>query len=128
MAQKRTTRAEPCNRTELAAALRREIGAGNYAIGSKLPSYRDLATRFRAAPNTVGEAIRMLAAEGVVLIKPNVGAFVAEPEQQPRSVSDQLRDTRAGLVGVRDQVRATQRTLSELEIKVTTLLGDLPTE
>ncbi|MEU4240788.1 PLP-dependent aminotransferase family protein [Actinoplanes sp. NPDC026619] len=47
------------------------------APGSQLPSVRALTARHQASPVTVAEAIRVLAAQGVVEARPGRGTFVA---------------------------------------------------
>ena len=68
-------RPEPPSRT-IAAALRDQITSGHYAPGDKLPSERDLATRFHSARNTAREAISILSSEGLVDVQHGRGAFV----------------------------------------------------
>lgn len=50
----------------LADALRRRILLGGYQVGARLPTERDLATALGVGRTTVREAVRTLAAEGLV--------------------------------------------------------------
>ncbi|WP_027344348.1 aminotransferase-like domain-containing protein [Hamadaea tsunoensis] len=59
----------------LAARLRTEIGG--LAPGERLPTSRDLVTRYAVGPVTVSRAIARLAAEGRVVTRPGSGTFVA---------------------------------------------------
>ncbi|MGI5351200.1 PLP-dependent aminotransferase family protein [Streptomyces sp. CA-250714] len=69
--------AERSSVAELAASLRKEVD--RYSPGEKLPSSRALVERFRAGPVTVSRALATLVAEGLVVTRPGVGAFRAEP-------------------------------------------------
>ncbi|WP_169736431.1 winged helix-turn-helix domain-containing protein, partial [Promicromonospora kroppenstedtii] len=46
------------------------------APGARLPSSRELVTRYGASPVTVQKALRTLVAQGAVETRPGVGAFV----------------------------------------------------
>ena len=74
---------------QLADTLRAQIADGAYPPGSKLPSYRQLRDSHHVALNTAQAAIRMLAADGLVEIRPASGAFVRER-------SDNGKDRRCG--------------------------------
>ena len=63
---------------QLADVLRAEIEAGSYPPGSKIPSYRQLRDAHHVALNTAQAAIRLLAAEGLVEIRPAQGVYVRE--------------------------------------------------
>lgn len=56
--------------------LRRKIELGELAAGDKLPSERSLAETFGVARNTAREAIRLLAAQGLVTIRHGSGVTV----------------------------------------------------
>ncbi|MBT1190116.1 GntR family transcriptional regulator [Streptomyces sp. CJ_13] len=53
-----------------AAALRADITAGTYAAGAELPGQRELAEKYGVAQNTMGQALRLLEAEGLVEMAP----------------------------------------------------------
>ncbi|MFI8852802.1 PLP-dependent aminotransferase family protein [Streptomyces sp. 891-h] len=72
---------------DLAASLRSELD--RYSPGEKLPSSRALVERFRASPVTVSRALAVLAAEGLVVTRPGVGAFRAEPRPAPGALQQQ---------------------------------------
>ena len=57
--------------------IREAIVSGEYAPGERLPQ-RKLAERYGVTPITVREALRGLAAEGIVRIEPKWGAMVTE--------------------------------------------------
>jgi DNA-binding transcriptional MocR family regulator len=53
--------------------------------GDRLPSVRDLMARHRASPVTVQQAIRQVAGEGLVEVRPGRGSFVAARQAAPRA-------------------------------------------
>lgn len=120
--------AESRSRSELADQLRALIQSGTYAVGDKLPGYRTLASQLRAAPNTIGEAIRLLAAEGLLVVKPNSGAYVSDPADRQGSAEDQLREARAGLLALRTQSHSVRQALDELDARMASMLDKLPPE
>ncbi len=60
--------------SRIAHALRDWISAA--APDAKLPSTRELVAQYRVSPVTVQQAVRMLAAQGLVESRPGVGTFV----------------------------------------------------
>ncbi|GAA2690660.1 MULTISPECIES: winged helix-turn-helix domain-containing protein [Actinosynnema] len=117
---------EQRSRAQLADKIRRGIDDGEYSVGKQLPSYRDLAKLLGAAPNTVGEAVRQLAAEGRVRIKANARAVVCEVGDAPLTADQQIRAARADLLDVRDKLRSVRRDLDALERQVGSLIDRLP--
>src|SRR5690606_18507228 len=66
----------------IAEELRREIDAHGFADqGGKLPSERELAAKHKTARNTVREAVRLLAQDGLVDRKHGKGVFVRRRRQ-----------------------------------------------
>lgn len=61
----------------LAMRLRWEIKEESTPPGQKLPTTRELATKYGAARKTVSKALRLLAEEGIVDIVPGRGCFIA---------------------------------------------------
>ncbi|WP_199512464.1 aminotransferase-like domain-containing protein [Nucisporomicrobium flavum] len=53
--------------------------------GSRLPSMRELTARHHASPVTVAEAVRQLAAQGLIEARPGKGTFVAPRPDQARA-------------------------------------------
>jgi DNA-binding transcriptional MocR family regulator len=72
---------------ELATILRRDLN--RYTFDEKLPSSRELVTRYQVSPVTVSRAIASLAAEGLVISRPGAGVFRAGA----RHASPATRDT-----------------------------------
>lgn len=66
---------QPPSRT-IAEDLRNQIDSGTLAPGDKLPSERELASRYGTARNTAREAIRLLSNAGLVSSEQGRGSFV----------------------------------------------------
>ncbi len=64
----------------VAALLSREIEAGGFQAGHRLPTEQQLADRFGVSRNVVREAVAQLRADGVIEARQGVGAFVLAPE------------------------------------------------
>lgn len=58
------------------ADLRRQIGDGTLALGSRLPAEQDLALRYGVARMTVRQALGRLSAAGIVERRHGVGTFI----------------------------------------------------
>lgn len=67
---------------EIAGELRREIGEGRLGPGERFPAERVLATAHGVARGTVREAINLLAAEGLVEIRPGSGTYIKAGQVQ----------------------------------------------
>jgi len=107
---------------QLADALRAQIAAGAYPPGSKIPSYRQLRDSHHVAVNTAQAAIRMLAADGLVEIRPASGAYV-------RGAADGKDLTlRAELADLQAVLRRSKQDLAAAETAVASLLARLPAE
>lgn len=61
---------------QIADDLRELIASGVLGAGAKLPSERELAERYRVAPQTVRQAVAILKHEGLALGQPGRGVFV----------------------------------------------------
>jgi len=69
--------AEPAARyLRIAADLRRAIAGGRYPVGAQLPTEHELCRQLGVSRFTVREAIRVLAASGLVRRKPRAGTVV----------------------------------------------------
>jgi GntR family transcriptional regulator len=66
---------------QITDAIRRRIASGEYPPGSKLPSRSEIQREFGASDPVVGQAMRTLKTEGLVVTLNGVGAFVAEAEE-----------------------------------------------
>lgn len=65
---------------QLARLLRERIESGELAPGMRLPSIVSLSQEYDLAPLTVRKALRQLKDEGLIVIEPGWGSFVAERE------------------------------------------------
>ncbi|HEX3778145.1 MAG TPA: GntR family transcriptional regulator [Pseudonocardiaceae bacterium] len=113
------------DRTEIADQLRRRIVTGEYQPGDKLPGYRQLANSFGAAPNTVGEAVRILATEGLVTTRAGAVASVRSVDEQPAPTADRLETAQTALTELRTEIHQIRNHLSAAEKRVSDALAQL---
>lgn len=66
--------------------LRRQIGAGELAVGTRLPSRAALSARYGVGPNVAIAAVRALIADGIVTSRAGSGVFVRERQPVRRMV------------------------------------------
>jgi DNA-binding GntR family transcriptional regulator len=99
---------------QVAAAIRNQIQAGTYSIGSKLPPHQDVADHFGVSVNTVKRAYGVLQEERMIVPRQGMGTFVRReaPEvsgQDPAdvlpAVLEQLAELRQRLDAVEDELR-----------------------
>jgi DNA-binding FadR family transcriptional regulator len=107
----------------LASGLRTGIISGARPPGSQMPSYRQLRDAHGIALNTAQAAIRLLAAEGLVEIRPARGAYVRD-----HSHDGDDRILRAELTHLRAKLRQSRDDLEAAEGLVAELLSRLPSE
>jgi GntR family transcriptional repressor for pyruvate dehydrogenase complex len=80
---------------ELVARLTAEITSGRLAPGSRLPTEQEMIAATGVSRTVVREAVAALRAEGLVVTRQGVGAFVAENARRPfRIHGDELRSLR----------------------------------
>ena len=99
------------------------IESGEYSIGSRLPSERELAERFSVSRPTIREAVIALEAKGRVSVKTGSGVYVVEPSVEftglAKSVSPfELIESRVFIEGEAAALAAvliTESQLAELE-------------
>jgi DNA-binding GntR family transcriptional regulator len=93
---------------QVAATLQREIRRGGYPVGGSLPTEHALCRRFGVSRFTVREALRHLAAQGLIVRRQGSGSVVVATEparslvQELRSVEELLQypaETRLRVVG-----------------------------
>ena len=63
---------------QIADAIKKAIVRGEYGMGDKVPSVRELAIELKVNPNTVQHAYQELLREGVIFTKRGQGNFVTE--------------------------------------------------
>lgn len=102
----------------LADFLRAGIGNGTYPPGARMPSYRQLRDVHHVAQNTAQAAVRLLAAEGLVEIRPARGAYVRENTDNAEGP-----DLRAELTSLQATLRRSKQELAEAENAVAGLLA-----
>lgn len=67
---------------EIASRLTQAIQAGEFAVGDRLPSERDLCEQFSCSRAVVREALSQLKSEGLVSSRAGSGVFVTERSQK----------------------------------------------
>jgi GntR family transcriptional regulator len=110
---------------QIADDLRRRIATGEWPVGKKIPSLRDLASTYDVAQLTVHTAVRVLQQDGVLVSTSGRGTFVSQvpamPDGRSRNAAEhETSELEASLAAVRDEVRdlrqrleAVERTLAE---------------
>lgn len=74
---------------ELAAILRDDILNGQIAPGARVPSETTLSQTYGISVKTVRRAVQVLRGEGLAVVSPGVGVFVAgEPEREDLVVEE----------------------------------------
>lgn len=77
----------------LAARIRRRIAAGEWPVGSRIPTVRNFVQSEKLSDNTVTKALAALADEGLIEGKVGIGTIViASPSTLPATVTEQLAD------------------------------------
>lgn len=86
---------EPVSRLKVAdvvaTQLSRLIEVGEYTVGEKLPSERELSEQFGVGRSSMREALRSLQTDGLVRVEHGVGAFVGDPSKRSARDSEILR-------------------------------------
>jgi GntR family transcriptional regulator len=67
----------PAPYRQIAALLRVRIESGEYAPGQRLPSINDLMQTYGVAHLTANKALRLLVTEGLAVLEPGMGFYVA---------------------------------------------------
>lgn len=116
--------AEPRHASQrVAELLARDIDAGTYQPGQRLPSYRQIATDHDIAVNTAQAAVRLLTASGRAVVRPSSGAFVAD---EPADAARTTAADRLELAALRDQVRHARASLGDVERTLGEMLDRAP--
>ena len=105
---------------QVADVLRSEIKAGQLGPGERLPSVRDLATRFDVAAVTVQSALRVLRDEALVVARSTRGYYVRDvlPEPSEEGASPEYLAMRQQLGAVEELIRDLADRVSHLEALV----------
>src|SRR5436305_5977786 len=80
----------------LAVEFRDKIERGEWAVGSRLPTTRELARTYRVSINTIQVAFRELEAESLVERRPRIGGYVRGKHRRTGSLRTA---TTVGLIG-----------------------------
>jgi len=96
---------------QVADDIRRRVRAGEFEVGAKLPSLKDLRDRYGVAEVTVHTAIRELQREGIVVSSQGRGTFVAAVPDE----SAEIPDPGAALRKVQEDVAVLARRVERLE-------------
>ncbi|EHR49214.1 putative transcriptional regulator [Saccharomonospora marina XMU15] len=96
---------DPAARTppyeQVRSVLARQINDGTLAVGSKLPTVRQLAADLGIAPNTIARAYRELEEAGLIETRGRAGSFVGssgdESRRRAREAAAQYAATTRGL-------------------------------
>lgn len=67
--------------SQLIEQIKQGIISGEYELGSKLPSVRDLAEEAGVNPNTMQKALSELEQTGIIFSKRTAGRFITENEE-----------------------------------------------
>ena len=113
------------SREEIAAQLRDRIVSGDYKVGAKMPSSREIVADLGGSRTTASAALHLLADEGLVTIKDKSGAVVREPEAADTSPDAQLADARRELLAIKDDVADVRKRLDDVTQRVTEALTKL---
>ncbi|WP_052849023.1 FadR/GntR family transcriptional regulator [Streptomyces avicenniae] len=106
----------------IARQLEHDIRSGEIAVGTKLPSERELATQFGASRNVVREVLRRLEAQHLIEVAPGRGSFVSEQSSGQARSYDAL--YRAGRPTVRQLIEAR----IPLEVEIVALATERATD
>lgn len=88
---------------QIAEHLREKIAAGEYSVGSQIPTENELAQQLGVSRPTVRQALDLLAREGRLVRVKGSGTFVAQPKLMHESTSF--------VTGYREESRKKHRTL-----------------
>jgi len=75
---------------QLQEQLTLRIIAGEYPMGSRLPSVRDLATEAGVNPNTMQRALSTMEGSGLVVTNRTAGRFVTEDKEKLNAIRREL--------------------------------------
>lgn len=113
------------SREEIAAQLRDRIVAGDYKMGAKMPSSREIVADFGGSRTTASAALHLLADEGLVTIRDKSGAVVRATESTDKTPDARLTDARRELLAIKDDVAEARKRLDDVTQRVTEALTKL---
>jgi len=126
----RETARRPRVMPDVTKALASDIFSGRYPAGSSLPTENDLGIEYGVSRTVIREALKVLAAKGLVLSRPRVGTVVCDEDNwniidpqvlawhAPHALDDKLFDaileTRRAIEPLVAELAATRATLQEI--------------
>ena len=113
------------SREEIAATLRGRIEAGDYAVGAKMPSSREIVAEFGGSRTTATAALHLLADAGLVTIKDKSVAVVRASTSAGKTPDAQLAEAKGELLAIRDDIADMQKRLDDVQQRVTEALAKL---
>jgi len=121
---------------EIALQIRAHIESGEFPVGARLPSERELAQELKVSRPSVREALIALEVEGLVEVRTGVGVFVCEPQRPfPYHASSEgpleIMRARISIEGETAAMAAPQMRdadIQELERILETMNPDLPSQ
>ena len=115
---------------DVTKALASDIFSGRYPAGSSLPTENELGVEYGVSRTVIREALKVLAAKGLVLSRPRIGTVVCEQDNwniidpqvlawhAPHALDDKLFDaileTRRAIEPLVAELAATRATLQEI--------------
>lgn len=114
-------------RKDIAATLRDRIRAGEYPVGSRMPSTREITAELGGSRATTSAALHLLADEGFLTLKDKSTAVVRSPEAADETPEARIADVRAELLALRGDVAEVQQRLDEVTDRLANALDRLRT-
>ncbi|QNA74189.1 winged helix-turn-helix transcriptional regulator [Streptomyces sp. So13.3] len=103
---------------QVADELRKELDAGKYVPGKKMPSIKDLAERFDVAEETVKKGLATLREERRIFSVPNRGHFVVDPDSEAGEATAGREDVLELISALRSEVRELNTRVAQLEERI----------
>jgi DNA-binding FadR family transcriptional regulator len=129
-ADERETARRPRVMPDVTKALASDIFSGRYPAGSSLPTENDLGVEYGVSRTVIREALKVLAAKGLVLSRPRIGTVVCDQDNwniidpqvlawhAPHALDDKLFDaileTRRAIEPLVAELAAARATLQEI--------------
>src|ERR1044072_7661774 len=113
------------SREEIAATLRGRIESGDYEVGAKMPSSREIVAELGGSRTTATAALHLLADAGLVTIKDKSVAVVRASESADKTPHARLADARRELLALKNDVADVQKRLDDVTQRVTDALTKL---
>ncbi len=100
---------------QLRIAIRRLVATGEFPVGSRLPTVRQLAADLGVAPGTVGRAFRELEREGIIESRGRHGTHIKSAPRPPEAAERKRR--------IRDAAHAYVAVAAELALDPETAIA-----